>query len=277
MRCLLMTFAVVLALGPALRAGDDPPVAKRAEQSPRERFEALSQEYNKAQQEFLQAYQKLKTDEEREQLLEEKYPQPERYAPQFLELAEQNPKDPVAVDALSWIVQHARKGTKVDRAIELLARDYAEDRKLGSIVTILVYSSSPRAPELLRAVLDKNPSREARGQACFALAQLLVNQAGLVRQLATSPSLAKRLEPFYGKEGLDRLKKSNPDQLEKEAEGLFERIKQEFGDLKQEFGDLKHYRGPLAKAAEGELFELHHLAVGKEAPRSRAKTSTASR
>lgn len=74
--------------------------------------------------------------------------------------------------------------------------------------------------------MEKSPHAAARAQATFALAEMLHEQ--------------------------------NKD---KEAEALFEKV---IAD--KEMAKQPHYRGNFGKAAEGYLFEIRHLAIGKEAP-----------
>jgi len=44
----------------------------------------------------------------------------------FVELAQMNPTDPVAFEALSWVIGHVRFVAAADTAMELLARDHAK-------------------------------------------------------------------------------------------------------------------------------------------------------
>ena len=61
-------------------------------------------------------------------------------------------------------------------------------------------------------------------------------------------------------EGLTRLRVRSADDLAREAQSLYERAIASYGDLSTL---RKHTLGKLAK---GELFDLRHLSVGKEAP-----------
>jgi hypothetical protein len=260
MRRILIGVLGVLAFAPASWALDDPPSSPEAKtDSPRARFEALQKEYNQAQQEFSAAYSKATTDEERQKAFESKYPTPQKYVPRMIELAESAPADPVAVDALVWVVQFGGQAKEADRAVERLARDHAQDRKVGRIAGNLVYSTSPAAETLLRAIADTNPDRAAQGQASFALAQYLNNQADLVRQMKQDKEVAARVEQFYGQEHAEGLRGKDPAALAEQAESLFEAVA-------EKFGDLSHYRGDLAKAAKAELFEIRNLGIGKTAP-----------
>ena len=114
----------------------------------------------------------------------EKSPRPRSYTGRFLEIAESAPEDPSAVDALVWIVQHGDAGPEFDRAIELLVRDHAADRRVGlQAASSLIGKMSPTAERLLRAVVDKNPDRFTRGYACLWLGQYLKNQSEAVRSV----------------------------------------------------------------------------------------------
>src|SRR5262245_54827932 len=72
--------------------------------TPAEQYQALVKVYQDAMQTYSEAVGKTKTYEERMKVFDEVYPKPEKLAPKFLELAEKYPQDPVAFDALSWIV-----------------------------------------------------------------------------------------------------------------------------------------------------------------------------
>jgi hypothetical protein len=260
MRHILIGVLGVLAFAPATWALDESPGAPKAEaDSPRARFESLQKEYNQAQQEFSAAYSKATTDEERQKAFESKYPAPQKYVPRMIELAESAPADPVAVDALVWVVQFGGQDKEANRAVERLARDHAQDPKVGRISGRLAYSVSPAAETLLRAIADKNPDRAARGQASFALAQYLNRQADLVRQMKQDKEVVARVEEFYGQEHAKALQGKDPAALAEQAESLFEAVA-------ETFGDLSHYRGDLAKAAKAELYEIRNLGIGKAAP-----------
>jgi len=87
----------------------------QAKKTPKTQFQAVLDEYQKAQQEFSQAYSKAKTDEERSKVFNDKYPKPNDYAVRFMAIADEAPDDPAAVDALVWCVQLGRQGQMSSR------------------------------------------------------------------------------------------------------------------------------------------------------------------
>jgi tetratricopeptide (TPR) repeat protein len=243
MRQVLAASLAVLVLMPALRAADEPPDKGK---TPRERYQALFQEQQKAMQQFMDVYQKAKNDEERSKLLQEKYPQPQSYVRRFLEIADSAPQDEAAIDCLIWIVQHGGPGPDANRAIDRLAASHAENKRLGEIAPRLVYSLS------------------AKGRACLALGQYLKQQSELVRTLKTDPKRAEQLEAAYTSQGIDKslftaLRQKESDALTKESEAMFERAA-------NEFTDVSNFRGTIGKTAEAELNEIRNLVVGKPAP-----------
>jgi hypothetical protein len=260
-RQVLAAGLAVLVFTPALRATDEPPEKAK---TPRQRYQALVEEYQKAMQQFMDVYQKAKTAEEREKLVREKYPNSATYARRCLEIAESAPQDAAAVDALIWIVQNGRATTELNQAIDRLATSHAGDRKLGEIAPRLAYSLSPSAETLLRAIVEKNPDREVKGRACLALGQFFKQQSELVRMLKADPKRAQEIEQALTAQGGDKallaqLRQNDPDALTRQSEPMFERAA-------REFADVSNGRNTVGKAAQAELNEIRNLGIGKPAP-----------
>ena len=125
-----------------------------------------------ALREFRDARQKATTDDEREKAVESR-PDAEKYVARMMELVESAPDDPAAVDALIWVVEFGGQTKEVDRAIERLARDHAQNIKAGQVIGRLARHMSPAAEHLLRTIAEKNPDRSIQGRAFLALARLL--------------------------------------------------------------------------------------------------------
>ena len=255
MRRLVTTGLAVLLLAPGLRAADDPPQKPKEEPStPAERYQAVLQEYQKARQDFDAAYGAAETDEQRQKLYEQRYPNPQPYAHRFLKIAEESPKDPAAVDALVWICTNTIGGPAHDKALGILLRDHVEDKKVGQICPRLVHSQSPAAEPFLRAVLAKNPDRATQGQACLTLAQRLKPRPEAGSPGGIAGVLARLLKP-----------REDTASRSQEAEALFERVV-------KEYGDVQAFRGTLGDAAKGELNEIRSLlGIGKPAPEIRGE------
>src|SRR5262249_16141934 len=104
-----------------------------------------------------------KTYEERQKVEDEVYPKPEKLAPRFLVLAENYPRDPVAFDALTWIVVNCvRSPARIParaKAVAILSRDHARSEKFGPMCQTFATGYDEETEILLTAIMDKNPSK----------------------------------------------------------------------------------------------------------------------
>jgi hypothetical protein len=220
-----MATLVTLVIAPGLNGQD----AKK--DSPRAQYQALVNEFRQAQQDLSAAYRAAKTPVEQNALRRQMSTIGVSYTPRFMKLAKDHSDDPVAFDALSWVVTGANRfgGKEAGEALELIAKNHIDDKRLAQISERIRMSSLPQVPMFLETVLEKSPHREVRGQACYSLA------TQLKRSAARNPENQAR------------------------AENLFERITKEFADVPSRTRTL----GTLAKA---ELFEVRNLGIGKTAP-----------
>jgi len=202
---------LILALAvPALAAAEQP---KEKPAAPAEQYQALVKVYQDAMQTYSEAVGKAKTYEERMKVFDELYPKPEKLAPRFLELAEKYPQDPVAFDALTWIVVNCVRfpaGIPARaKAVAILSQDHARSEKLGSICQNLANGYDEETAILLTAILDKNPSQDVRGEACLALAQQHGRRLETARRLHDHPEIGSSFVRAYGQEGVESLKKTD--------------------------------------------------------------------
>jgi tetratricopeptide (TPR) repeat protein len=196
----------LLLLWPAIRAGDDP---KDKPPTPAEQYEALVKEYQQAQQDYMKEMRAAKTAEERQKIVQEKFPKFDG----FLELAKKAPKDPAALDALIWIVQMGPASKEASEATDILIKDHVQSPKMAQVCLSpgMRYGRTPASEKLLRAVLENNPDPEAKGLACYVLAFRQESQA----QIAENQKQAEKAA-----------------ELHKEADKLYERLAKDFSTVK---------------------------------------------
>lgn len=191
----------------------------------------------------------------------------------FLELAEQNPKDPVALEALiqtvSWANSSAfpegAKDSPGERALALLRRDHVRSDKLGLVCQQVFFGFHQSREEFLRAVLEMNPHREVQGLACLSLAQMLSDRLNRLDLLPNQPDLTERYHRVFGKDYVEQLQRQDRVAVVRELETLFDRAAAGYADVKipvTYFGS----GGTVGDKAKAELFQIRHLAVGKVAP-----------
>ena len=181
------------------------------------------------------------------------------FAGKFLKLARQHPKDPVAVDALLWVVTNVRSGADLSQALDTLTRNHIKSKKLETVCRRLVRKPSVAAEKLLRALMEKSPHRNVRAQACFQFADYLKRQVGMIHTLKEDPDQAKRFDQYYGKGFSKHLVSLNVTELSKETEKLYARVVTSFADVP--LGE-----STMGETAETELFAIRHLSLGSKAP-----------
>jgi hypothetical protein len=249
----------LLVLLPAARALDDPKPAG----TPAEQYKALEAEYKKSMADFMTAYQAAKTNEERQKLFKDKYPNPQKFAARFLKLAEEHPKDPAAVDALVWVFSNSPqgKGTPREKAAELVKRELLQSDKIAPLCDALGRSIDQSGVEALRAILDKSPSANVKAAACLGLGSVSLTRARYAEQFKKQPNLAKAFEGIMGKEAVQEIEKKGAEGMKKEAVGFFERVVKDYPNAKDANGR------PLARDAKTKIDGLlHPVEVGKAAP-----------
>jgi hypothetical protein len=149
-------------------------------------------------------------------------------APKFLALAEKHPKDPVALDALLWIVSDQfggqNGGDARSKALDILARDHIENEKVAHVCQSMGFAVDPASIRFLRAILEKNKSAEVRAEAALAMAQGTAQKVMILRRLKDDPDLAKQLESALGKAIADEMKSADLAKTETESERLFKEL-----------------------------------------------------
>jgi hypothetical protein len=206
---------LVLALAvPALAAAGQP---KEKPAAPAVEYQALVKVYQDAMQTYSEALGKAKTFEERQKVFDEVYPKPEKLAPRFLELAEKYPQDPVAFDALNWIVVNcARSPARIPartKAAAILSQDHARSEKLGPMFQNLSNGYDEETASLLTAILDKNPSKDVQAEACLALVQQYGRRLEIAKRLHENPEIGTGFARAYGQEAVETLKNADTANL----------------------------------------------------------------
>jgi RNA polymerase sigma factor (sigma-70 family) len=213
--------------------------------TPREEFEALLRKHDAPRSEYINNQHRSK-----------------EASAGFLKVARENPDDPVAVDALNWVVTHTLFTPMAGEAMGLLQRDHIRSERIGPIVRELtMLYGAPFAPleRTLRVVLAGSPHRDVRGWACLGLAGYLKKEKeDIERRLVASELFQKAPEgrPFTPRPDV---KEGDLGRLADESAVLFERAAREYGDVEAD-------GSPLGKVAEAGLYALRYCSVGDMAP-----------
>jgi hypothetical protein len=238
--------------------GKPPPKPTLPKGTPAEQVKELIAEHEKAITALRWLYKAAKTEEEREKLV---CVDPQPYARLLLDIAEKNPKEDCAVDALIWAYRHARS----PKAKAILLRDHLLHPKIGSVCMPLRHDHDPAILAAFKKILAENTNKESQAQAAVALGMQLRGNAAVARAMRKPGSTPADLEKNFGKELFALLAKADPEALEKEAESLFERVVKDktYAETTIPVDDERLTLGNLAGR---ELFEMRYLQPGKVAP-----------
>ena len=240
------------------RRPDEPPVDDK---SPTGQFRAIVAERDAAMEKLSNDYQAAESQEARAKLLAE-FAWDTPFAKRILELVQANPQDRVAFEALAWMLQ-AERGEgivtlKAQAVAALKAGGHLENPRIVDLFDTLQSQPSKAGESLLRAALEKNLPPVAQAKATYALAKTLQGIADAAAQLqGMTPEAREALVRQAGQDAVEGLA-GDPVALRKEASTLFQQVIEKFGKVPK-------LGAALAKAAEGELFEIKHLSIGAEA------------
>ena len=258
-RVVACAWTIVLGLDVSAGAGDDPRT-----------FDALKRDHQRQGASVRDRFEKAATEPEREAAQEAIWDEVRGAAANAFAWAEAHPGDPESIDAIVWTVHGLANGyypeyhAEIERAYELLERRALASEK---VAPVCYYSADagfacPSARRFLETALEKSPSRLVRGAACLGLARTHHKIANFLR-LAGDPVTRKRLVESRGAALVAKYQGGDASASEARAEAYFLRLIAEFGDLKM---PSPYNETPFEEMAEGELYELRHLGIGKPAP-----------
>ena len=229
MRYLLAPVMMVLLLTSCADAQND--TKKDKPKTAQEQFEGYMDELETARLEASKAFREAKTAEEKEKVRPTFLKKLQAMSPRMLELAEKNPKDAVSAEADLFVLSISNSTADQEKALGLLLRNQAD--RAPDACMVLAQSTNPETNALLNKVLEfKDGSNRTKAVATLGLA-------------------------FVAKRHLEEVDATSADGIKfsKQAEDLFEQIISKYKDVKEAFS-----------AAEGELFVLKNLSIGKVAP-----------
>ena len=250
-------------------------------QSPKERYESLLAEYTRATKAWSERYEPGGKETPADESVVRYQDWPTwTYLPRFMELAEQNRRDPAAVDALLWIVDQGQAIGLDDkeyypflvRALEQLERAQILDNKPFPKPRWVMRHPSPATEQFLRDNLAKNKDRDVRGRACLYLGELLISRAKLARnpwfehpKTFFDAFVVGQLHPVV----LKYIRETDQEASISAGEALLERAIKEFGDVNWD-GPVDRRGRParrqtVGEMAQRELDEIRAPAVGKDA------------
>ncbi len=253
-------------------------------QTPGEQYQALQREQDAAFQAFVKANREAKTEADQAKVDALPGRNPRLYGVRFLALAQKYPGTEAAEDALVWVGSHVMFGPETEAAKRLLIRDHIRGAKLAPVFAFQRLTCGSAATErLLREAIVKNPHRDVQGLACYWLARYLTEQAQWSREArrtgpeASRAELGNMIRPYpiivegWGADYIDRLRRLDPEALDREAEALLSRVVANYADIPNNDKNQRRETSTLGDAARTHLHEMRHLSIGKPAPEIQGK------
>jgi peroxiredoxin len=203
-----------------------------------------------------------------------------QFIPRFLALAEAKPDDETAFRCCQWILARMREGGNEDervyradqKAWEILAAYHTRRPELPLLCFQTVNRCGPAQEQFLRGLLRrKDLSRENRGYATVALAELLAQKCEMIETYQPFPARDEFTRFYYQKRspewGKDLIP-ANAPQFKVESIRLFRDVLDHYADVPvtvtaRNFEGLKH----LGEKASKSLHALERLTIGAESPR----------
>jgi hypothetical protein len=224
-----------------------------------ERVAEIETEFRAAVEAWQKAYAAAKTPEERENLA---VPKPDLWHPRLFAIAEEDNAGPGGEAALYWITRYSKQGKDFVRALNLLSSDHLLSPTLTKGCDWVEDARCPEGEAFLRKLMTASPHREVRALATYTLAKLLkqLSESAAFLRTTTDAELLKLNEKYYGREEFERRKAADPTALAKDAETLFVQVTEQYADVPRGRGRT------LGPRAEGFLFEMRNLQIGKVAP-----------
>jgi hypothetical protein len=299
MRQFALCMAVaLLAFMPAW--ADDPPKEEKKELTAKEQYQALVKEFQTKQSELIRDINKAK-GEDQQKLIQNYRGLGKEYAERFFKIAEDNAKDPVATDALLWVVQNASGSDEYAKATEKVTAWIGETpvkdllKKLATIrganneimtavmkraeneenatqaADLLGWAAmsnpiSPSGQKAVKLLVEKDPDHKSVGQLCVTLGFYGYNPQSVKVLKTILEKSTKDATKAAAAMSLGKALYSHTDSLADkpaEADQVAAEAEKYFTQVIEEFGKDN---AAQKKEAEKELHCLRTLRIGKEAP-----------
>jgi thiol-disulfide isomerase/thioredoxin len=211
-----------------------------------------------------------KTSEQQQAIQRDTQLSMEGILPRMLDLLRKHPKDPAALDPLSYALENTRTDMASPRlaelgqeALALIRQHYLTDAEVGRFLRSLGGHRSSASEELLRDILEKHPDRTIQGRAGLTLASAWAERALRARLVQQTPDMATMMERHGHKVVIESLRATDPAALERQVEQLYERLLRDYADVRLD--PLRPQQSTVGEAVERALPALRGLVVGKPA------------
>jgi hypothetical protein len=228
--------------------------------SPAGRLATIKQKYSDESEAYFALFKDAKTNEDYEAIAKTaKRPDVDVYRAQARAIVDEKPSDPVALDAITWMLTDARGGNDQKELLAIVEKNHMQSDKLVPLARTLAGDTKNGGREFVEKLVEKSPSADVRGSALYALAGAKQRDIdGAKRIQAAKDDDQAKLQERYG-DRFASLKSMDVAAEQKKLEETLERVV-------REFPDVAINKSTLGVRAGADLFESRNLIVGKVAP-----------
>ncbi len=245
-----------------------PSLSAAADEKPTETLASLKKELVAASEELESRRKPGTTEVEQKKALDRFYETAADLGRRAMAIVKRHPDAPDALEALMWARKAGAEGNAELAGVvyDLVAEHYLDsDAILPLCRTAWVDAvKSPQVETCLRAAVERSKNPRVRALCCFSLGRCYQELATAARDLndPVRREIREEILDRFGPVVIRRLRSLDPEKHTREAEACFDRTIKEFGD-QQPMGT---FFPPLGDQAEGMLFLLRHLGIGRTAP-----------
>ncbi len=175
-------------------------------------------------------------------------------------LMKDDPRGELAVRVRVWMVTSGVEASMSDSYLdELLSKDIASPA-LGDLLDSLRPNSRPDARARVETLAENAGDRSVRGRSIRMLADHVKYDLDGLRSVEAGDVSAETHAKRHGAERSESLRKSGANVVEKQYVAVLERVAKDYADVLDSRGRA------IGPRAEGALFELQKLTIGKIVP-----------
>jgi thiol-disulfide isomerase/thioredoxin len=245
-----------------------PSLSAAADEKPEETLASLKKEQGAALEELESRRKPGTTEAEQKTARDRYYEIAADLGRRAVAVVKKRPDAPDAVETLSWARSvGAEQNSEVAGAVyDMVAEHYLDSDAILPLCRLAWVDAvkSPQVETCLRAAVERSKNPKVRALCCFSLGRCYQELASAARDLnaPVRREIREGILDRFGPVVIQRLRSLDPVKLTREAEACFDRTIEEFGDQRP----MGTFFPPLGEQAEGMLFLLHHVGIGRTAP-----------
>lgn len=255
--CWPVGLMLLLLMSPMLIAqdGDKKEDSKQEDATVAEQFDDATSAYSKIDRQAARDARKAEDRDERAAIMEEAEEAKAELIAEIVKLSEQAESDKDAIPMLVWISANGDESAK-NAATMKIVTDYVESEEIADFARNVGRQPGQQTEKILRKLINKNPHDRVKAYSTMSLAFML---SGVNRGNDLKGRSRDRFVESLGDGGEEFMEKWTKEAIDEEVISLFESIV-------ENYADISAGRGTLGDLAEGRLFTLKYLQIGKVAP-----------